>query len=75
MMTSFEKRVNFLRLSSENGKKPLPGVTLGAVNRNGIERHPTLFSYLGTATHDRVHIAHVDENALVDYGAAEEVVT
>jgi CubicO group peptidase (beta-lactamase class C family) len=43
-MTYFEERVNFLRLSSENGKKPLPRVTLGAVNRDGIERHPALFS-------------------------------
>ena len=42
-MTSFEERVNFLRLSSENGKKPLPRVTLGAVNRDGMERQPTLF--------------------------------
>ncbi|KAL4757882.1 serine hydrolase domain-containing protein [Aspergillus foveolatus] len=33
-MTSFEERVNFLRLSSENGRKPLPRVTLGAVNRD-----------------------------------------
>ncbi|KAL4986246.1 beta-lactamase/transpeptidase-like protein [Aspergillus falconensis] len=33
-MTSFEERVNFLRLSSENGKKPLPRVTLGAINRD-----------------------------------------
>jgi hypothetical protein len=24
---------------------------------------------------DLVHVSHVDENALVDYGAAEEVVT
>lgn len=43
-MANFEERVNFLRLSSENGKKPLPRVTLGAVNRDGIERHPALFS-------------------------------
>lgn len=41
-MTCFEERVNFLRLSSGNGKKPLPRVTLGAVNRDGIEQHPTL---------------------------------
>jgi hypothetical protein len=44
-MTYFDERVNFLRLSSENGKKPLPRVTLGAVNRDGIEGHPTRFPY------------------------------
>ncbi|RMZ41248.1 hypothetical protein AFCA_004485 [Aspergillus flavus] len=43
-MANFEERVNLLRLSFENGKKPLPRVTLGAVNKDGIERHPTLFS-------------------------------
>jgi hypothetical protein len=35
MMTSFDERVNLLRQSSENGRKPLPRVALGAVNRDG----------------------------------------
>ncbi|GFF71785.1 acyltransferase LovD [Aspergillus lentulus] len=42
-MTYFEERVNFLRLSSENGKKPLPLVTLGAVNRDGSLRYAKAF--------------------------------
>ncbi|KAI9034956.1 serine hydrolase domain-containing protein [Aspergillus affinis] len=57
-MTSFEERVNFLRLSSENGKKPLPRVTLGAVNRDGSLHYAKAFgeaSVESTDT-DAVHL-------------------
>ncbi|KAL3440316.1 beta-lactamase/transpeptidase-like protein [Aspergillus insuetus] len=37
-MTSFDERINLLCQSSENGKEPLPRVTLGAINRDGMDR-------------------------------------
>ncbi|CEN60518.1 Putative Beta-lactamase class C and other penicillin binding protein [Aspergillus calidoustus] len=43
MMTSFEERVNLLRQSSENGRKPLPRVTLGAVNRDASLQYTKAF--------------------------------
>ncbi|GKZ63262.1 hypothetical protein AnigIFM49718_011332 [Aspergillus niger] len=42
-MTSFEERVNLLRQSSENGRKPLPRVTLGAINRDGSLHYAKAF--------------------------------
>ncbi|KAL2849416.1 beta-lactamase/transpeptidase-like protein [Aspergillus pseudodeflectus] len=43
MTTSFEERVNLLRQSSENGRKPLPRVTLGAINRDGSFQYAKAF--------------------------------
>jgi hypothetical protein len=42
-MTTFDEREDFLRLAFENGKKPLPRVTLGAVSRDGMERYNIVF--------------------------------
>ncbi|OOO06496.1 beta-lactamase [Aspergillus oryzae] len=42
-MANFEERVNLLRLSFENGKKPLPRVTLGAVNKDGSLHYAKAF--------------------------------
>ncbi|GKZ93432.1 hypothetical protein AnigIFM59636_006504 [Aspergillus niger] len=42
-MTSFEEKVNLLRQSSENGRKPLPRVTLGAINRDGSLHYAKAF--------------------------------
>ncbi|KAI9932600.1 hypothetical protein ASPWEDRAFT_55661 [Aspergillus wentii DTO 134E9] len=42
-MASFEEKVNLLRQSSENGRKPLPRITLGAVNRDGSLHYAKAF--------------------------------
>ena len=43
IMTSFKERLNLLRPSSGNGRKPLPWITLGPIKRDGMERHPHHF--------------------------------
>ncbi|KAK9592074.1 hypothetical protein V6Z92_005108 [Aspergillus fumigatus] len=42
-MTTFDEREDFLRLAFENGKKPLPRVTLGAVSRDGSLHYAMAF--------------------------------
>ncbi|PYH67999.1 serine hydrolase domain-containing protein [Aspergillus vadensis CBS 113365] len=42
-MTSFEDKVNLLRQSSENGRKPLPRITLGAINSDASLHYAKAF--------------------------------
>ncbi|RAK89405.1 beta-lactamase/transpeptidase-like protein [Aspergillus costaricaensis CBS 115574] len=56
-MTSFEEKVNLLRQSSENGRKPLPRMTLGAINSDGSLHYAKTFgeSSLDSTDTDAVH--------------------